>query len=57
LGPRQLDDAIRLYLAGRSTEFIAEELGHGATTVRRALLRAGVTLRQRGRPLRSANES
>jgi DNA-binding NarL/FixJ family response regulator len=53
LSQRQVEDAIRLYEAGRSTEFIARELDRGPTTVRRALLRAGVTLRTRGRLGRS----
>jgi hypothetical protein len=48
IGPRQLEHAIELYRDGRSVKFIANELGVGATTVRRALQQAGVQLR--GRP-------
>ena len=51
LGSRHQEEAIRLYETGRSTESIARELDRGATSVRRALARAGVTLRPRGRPV------
>jgi DNA-directed RNA polymerase specialized sigma24 family protein len=54
LGSRQREEAVSLYLAGRSTASIAGELRVGATTVRRALVGAGVVLRQRGRPPNSA---
>lgn len=49
-----LDRAIGLYGAGRSADWIAAELEVAASTVRRALKDAGVSLRPGGRPRRAA---
>jgi DNA invertase Pin-like site-specific DNA recombinase len=46
-----IDKAVSLYAQGNSGEAIAAELRVAASTVRRELKRAGVTLRQRGRPV------
>lgn len=54
LGPRQLEEAIELYTQGRSIKFIAGQFRVGATTVRRALKKAGVDIAPRGRSPRSA---
>ncbi|MGH9127467.1 MAG: helix-turn-helix domain-containing protein [Acidimicrobiales bacterium] len=53
LGPDAVRKAVHLYGAGLSAESVAEELQVAATTVRRALTDAGVTLRPKGRPPRS----
>jgi phage-related baseplate assembly protein len=55
VGPRQLEQAVKLYEGGRSVKFIADQLGVGATTVKRALSKAGVQLRRRRRPTVSAH--
>jgi Helix-turn-helix domain of resolvase len=44
-----IDRVVGLYAEGWTIAAIAPELGVGATTVRRALLRAGATIRPRGR--------
>jgi len=44
----QIVKAIRLYRKGNTLEAVAQSLGVGASTVRRALLRNGVELRRRG---------
>ena len=44
-----LDRAVELYCEGRSADWVAEELRVAASTVRRALKDAGVTLRPAGR--------
>ncbi|MGO9456071.1 MAG: hypothetical protein ACLP62_03335 [Acidimicrobiales bacterium] len=54
---RQLDEVVQLYGAGRSVDFIAARLGIGATTVRRALVKAKVTIRRRGRPRRLGTQA
>jgi DNA-binding CsgD family transcriptional regulator len=45
-----INRAVTLYAEGRSTEWVADGLGVAASTVRRALKDAGVTMRPRGRP-------
>lgn len=49
-----LDRAIELYIAGRSADWVAEELEVAPSTVRRALKDAGVAMRPQGRPRRSS---
>ncbi len=44
-----IERAVTLYAEGRSAEWIAEELDVAASTVRRALKEAGVTMRPGGR--------
>ena len=44
-----IEKIVGLYASGESVETIAVELRIGATTVRRALVKAGVELRRRGR--------
>jgi hypothetical protein len=41
----QIDDAVRLYEAGQSLAKIGAELGVEAGTVRRALMKRGIRLR------------
>jgi predicted transcriptional regulator len=48
--PTKVDEVVLLYGAGHSVESIAEKLEVAPTTVRRALTRAEVALRRRGRP-------
>ena len=50
-----LDRAIELYAEGRSADWVARELQVAASTVRRALKDAGVSLRAGGRPRRAAS--
>lgn len=50
LGTRQLETAKVLYRSGQSIQQVATTLGLSPTTVRRYLVKAGVTLRKRGRP-------
>lgn len=50
-----LDRTIELYAEGRSADWIAEEARVAASTVRRALKDAGVSLRPGGRPRRAAS--
>jgi transposase-like protein len=45
----EVDRAAQLYLGGRSMDWVAAQLEVAASTVRRALKDAGVTLRPRGR--------
>ncbi len=45
--------AAQLYAEGRSADWVAAQLGVAASTVRRALKEAGVTMRAGGRPPRS----
>jgi DNA-directed RNA polymerase specialized sigma24 family protein len=47
LGPRQSEEAARLYLAGQSLAKLSEHFGVATDTVALALRRAGVTLRPR----------
>jgi hypothetical protein len=49
-----LNRAIDLYAEGRSADWVAGELEVAASTVRRALKNAGVSLRPGGRPRRAA---
>lgn len=49
LTPKQLERVIELYEAGKSTYDIAEQLKIPKTTVGRALNKAGVSMRPRGR--------
>jgi orotate phosphoribosyltransferase-like protein len=44
-----IEKAMRLYQAGQSVESVASELQVSASTVRRILNKAGVTMRPRGR--------
>jgi len=46
--------AVKLYAEGRSAEWVAEELDVAASTVRRDLKEAGVTMRPGGRRRREA---
>jgi DNA-directed RNA polymerase specialized sigma24 family protein len=47
VGVRQV---VNLYVAGTSAESIGKRLNVSPTSVRRALTKAGVPLRRRGRP-------
>jgi hypothetical protein len=49
-----VDRAVELYAEGRSAEWAAEELEVAASTVRRTLKEAGVTMRPGGRRRRDA---
>lgn len=53
LQPEQIEEATRLYQTGQSVKMVARQLGVGDTTIRRALTKAGVTMRSRGRKPRS----
>lgn len=53
LQQEDVDRAVKLYREGRSAELVAADLHVAASTVRRALTDAGVTLRPKGRPRRS----
>jgi DNA-binding NarL/FixJ family response regulator len=55
VAPSKIEEVIRLYQAGRSVDWIAERLDVSSSTVRRTLVRAGVPIRPRGRPRRSAS--
>ena len=48
-----VDRAAQLYAGGQSADWVAAQLGVAASTVRRALKDAGVTLRLKGRQRRS----
>ncbi|MHB1776156.1 MAG: hypothetical protein ACYCU7_09230 [Acidimicrobiales bacterium] len=50
LQPDDVDKAAKLYSEGRSAEWVAGELQVAASTVRRTLKDAGITLRPKGRP-------
>lgn len=48
-----VDKAVRLYAEGRSADWVSVEMQVAASTVRRALKDAGVTMRPGGRQRRS----
>ncbi len=48
----QVDRAAQLYAGGESADCVAAQLGVAASTVRRALKEAGITMRPRGRQRR-----
>jgi hypothetical protein len=50
----QLAEATKLYTTGLSLATLSKQLGVPRETIRRGLISAGVTMRQRGRP-RDAN--
>jgi hypothetical protein len=50
----EVDRAAQLYAGGQSADWVAAQLGVAASTVRRALKDAGMTLRPAGRRRRSA---
>lgn len=50
----EVDRAAQLYAGGQSADWVAAQLGVAASTVRRALKDAGMTLRPGGRRRRSA---
>jgi DNA-directed RNA polymerase specialized sigma24 family protein len=50
LDANRVEDVIRLYSNGRSVESVAEYMEVAPTSVRRALAKAGVPIRKRGRP-------
>ncbi|MGH9127471.1 MAG: helix-turn-helix domain-containing protein [Acidimicrobiales bacterium] len=50
----EVDRAAQLYAGGQPADWVAAQLGVAASTVRRALKDAGVTLRPGGRRRRSA---
>ena len=52
LRPNDVDRAAKLYAEGRSADWVAEELKVAASTVRRALIEAGVTMGPGGRQRR-----
>jgi lambda repressor-like predicted transcriptional regulator len=50
IAQRNLDESITLYEAGASLATLAKQLDVPRETIRRGLIDAGITMRQRGRP-------